>query len=84
MLILRVNVRTVQSGAEQGSAALADFHISYTVFHANPCGAVRCSKINYCRGLRYLECFSDSTSGKIHNFFISEPNSIILSLVDNI
>ena len=34
-LKLRVNVRTSQSGAEQGSVDLADFRIYYSVFHAD-------------------------------------------------
>ena len=41
--ILRVNVRTIQSGAEQGSVDLADFHVYSTVFHADSRGAIRFS-----------------------------------------
>ena len=33
--ILRVNIRIIQSGAEQGSVDLADFHIFCSVFHAD-------------------------------------------------
>ena len=40
---LRVNVRTIQSGAEQGSVDLADFHVYSTVFHADSRGAIRFS-----------------------------------------
>ena len=40
---LRVNVRTIQSDAEQGSLDLADFHIYCSVFHADSHGAIRFS-----------------------------------------
>ena len=49
---LRVNVRIIQSGAEQGSVDLADFHIYSSVFHADSRGAIRFSKFDYCSGLR--------------------------------
>ena len=35
LISLRVNVRTIQSGAEQGSVDLADFHIYCSVFYAD-------------------------------------------------
>ena len=41
--LLRVNVRIIQSGAEQGSVDLADFHVYSTVFHADFRGAIRFS-----------------------------------------
>ena len=41
--ILRVNVRTIQSGAEQGSVDLTDFHIYCSVFHADSRGAIHFS-----------------------------------------
>ena len=40
---LRVNVRIIQSGAEQGFLDLADFHISCSVFHADSRDAIRFS-----------------------------------------
>ena len=40
---LRANVRTIQSGAEQGSLDLADSHIYCSVFHADSRGAIRFS-----------------------------------------
>ena len=40
---LRVNVRTIQSGAEQGSVDLADSHIYCSVFHADSRGVIRFS-----------------------------------------
>ena len=43
VIILRVNVRIIQSGAEQGSVDLADFHIYSTVFHADSHGTIRFS-----------------------------------------
>ena len=50
--VLRVNVRIIQSGAEQGSVDLADFHIYCSVFHADSRGAIRFSyKLSYA-GLR--------------------------------
>ena len=36
-----MNVSIIQSDAEQGSLHLADFHISYTVFHTDSRGAIR-------------------------------------------
>ena len=44
---LRVNVRIIQSGEEQGSVDLADFHIFCSVFHADSRDAIRFSKIDY-------------------------------------
>ena len=41
--ILRVNVRIIQSGAEQGPVDLADFHIYCSVFHADSRSAIRFS-----------------------------------------
>ena len=43
LFFLRVNVRIIQSGAEQGSVDLADFHIYSTVFHADSRSAIRFS-----------------------------------------
>ena len=42
-IALRVNVRIIQSGAEQGSVDLADLHISCSVFHADSRDAIRFS-----------------------------------------
>ena len=52
LVSLRVNVRTIQSGAEQGSVDLADFHICCSVFHTESLGKASFSKIGYCSGLR--------------------------------
>ena len=41
---LRVDVRTIQSGAEQGFVDLVDFHIYSTIFHADSRGAIRFSQ----------------------------------------
>ena len=41
--LLRVNVRTIQSSAEQGFVNLADFHIYSTVFYADSRSAIRFS-----------------------------------------
>ena len=43
---LRVNVRIIQSDAEQGSVDLTDFHIHCSVFHADSRGAIRFSLKN--------------------------------------
>ena len=42
-IYLRVNVRTIQNDAEQGSLDLADLHIYCSVFHADSHGAIRFS-----------------------------------------
>ena len=52
LMRLRVNVRIIQSGAEQGPIDLSDLHVYSTVFHADSRGAIRFSKFDCCSGLR--------------------------------
>ena len=51
---LRVDIGTIQSGVEQGSLDLADFHIYCSVFHANSRGARRFSKIFYSKKVFFV------------------------------
>ena len=43
IIVLRVNVRIIQSGAEQGSVDLIDFHMSCSVFYADSRSAIHFS-----------------------------------------
>ena len=79
-----MNVRTIQSGAEQGSVDLIDFHIYCSVFHADSRGAIRFPFKRSYAGLRSLEVLTDPTSEKIHNSLICGPNFMILCLFDRI